>query len=348
MYQEKVSVALATWNGEQYLAEQLESIAVQTKQPFEVIISDDNSSDGTVEIARKFREQMPYEVTIIANSERKGYPANFFTALRACRGDVIAMCDQDDLWHPDKLAATCGMLQACPAVTLVCHSARVVDESLRDLGWRAPGYKNVKLIPPGGLRPFAGFPGLTTVFRSKLLEALSVEPLPVSAMSGGTTIVEHDVWASLVGSALGSVALLPDDLVLYRRHSSNTAFPAPHHVSQHVRPTLPVGCEANVLEELATRAAERAVYLERLYGLAQTLGGEAVGGISRSSQAYAKYSKAAGRRASLYRASTNRMAIRQLGSSLWRGDYTRRRLGGLGLRSLVRDIAIGLARRRQR
>src|SRR4051794_25585370 len=82
-----ISVAMATWNGECFIAEQLQSIADQSRPPDELVISDDGSSDDTVEIARRFARRAPFDVVIISNEERIGYSDNFFRAMRACTGD---------------------------------------------------------------------------------------------------------------------------------------------------------------------------------------------------------------------------------------------------------------------
>src|SRR3954454_19649281 len=121
-HQMRNSVALAVWNGERFIAEQLESIAEQSRPPDELVISDDGSSDDTVEIARRFARRAPFDVVIMPNQERIGHSDNFFRAMKACTGDLIALCDCDDVWHPDKLARCERPLQLDPSVSLVAHS----------------------------------------------------------------------------------------------------------------------------------------------------------------------------------------------------------------------------------
>src|SRR3954447_24654813 len=130
-HQMRISVAMATWNGERFIAQQLQSIAEQTRPPDELVISDDGSSDDTVEVARRFARRAAFDVVIMPNEERIGYSDNFFRAMKACTGDLIALCDQDDVWHPDKLARCERPLQLDPSVSLVAHSGRVVDDGLR-------------------------------------------------------------------------------------------------------------------------------------------------------------------------------------------------------------------------
>ena len=99
-----LSIALASYNGERYIAEQLDSIARQTRLPDELIISDDASGDATPAIALDFARQAPFPVKVLQNSERAGSTRNFEIAIRACTGDIIFLCDQDDVWYPNKIS----------------------------------------------------------------------------------------------------------------------------------------------------------------------------------------------------------------------------------------------------
>src|SRR5690348_14254665 len=98
-----ISVAMATYNGARFVTEQLDSIAGQTQLPVEVVICDDRSTDETVSILESFAAKAPFRVTLHRNDEQLGYRLNFKKAVSFCTGDLIAFCDQDDVWHPDKL-----------------------------------------------------------------------------------------------------------------------------------------------------------------------------------------------------------------------------------------------------
>jgi glycosyltransferase involved in cell wall biosynthesis len=99
-----VSVVMATYNGERYLPEMLESLAAQTRQPDELVVRDDASEDGTVGILHAFARRVPFRVEVIAGGQRLGYAQNFVAASRSCSGGVIFFADQDDSWRPPKLA----------------------------------------------------------------------------------------------------------------------------------------------------------------------------------------------------------------------------------------------------
>ena len=100
------SVALCTYNGGRFLREQLQSIADQSARPAELVICDDGSTDDTVSIAETFARSAPFRVDVHRNRTRSGTIANFDYAMSLCGGDVIFLCDQDDVWHPEKIART--------------------------------------------------------------------------------------------------------------------------------------------------------------------------------------------------------------------------------------------------
>ncbi len=97
---DELSVVLATYNGERYLARQLESIKNQARQPDELVVGDDGSVDGTVEILKRFKKTAPFLVTMI-HRNRFGVAMNFLLTLQAAQGNFIAFADQDDVWHPE-------------------------------------------------------------------------------------------------------------------------------------------------------------------------------------------------------------------------------------------------------
>src|SRR5215210_7844615 len=99
----RASVALCTYNGARFLREQLQSIAEQQTPPFELVLSDDASSDDTFAIAREFARSAAFPVELHRNPTRIGTVANFDQTISRCRGEVIFLCDQDDVWRPDKI-----------------------------------------------------------------------------------------------------------------------------------------------------------------------------------------------------------------------------------------------------
>ena len=102
MYQPLVSVVIATYNGQQFLASQIESIINQTYTNIEVIVLDDKSIDNTVLIVEKYAAQYP-NIRLVINEENLGYIKNFEKGFLLVKGDVIAPCDQDDIWYSNKI-----------------------------------------------------------------------------------------------------------------------------------------------------------------------------------------------------------------------------------------------------
>jgi glycosyltransferase involved in cell wall biosynthesis len=214
-----VSVAMATFNGSQFIREQLDSLAAQSYLPSELIISDDGSTDETLPLVNDFAETAPFPVIVHRNSAQLGYRANFLQATTFCRSDLIAFCDQDDVWDRRKIEL-CVPLFDDPEVLLVCHSAVVVAADGRPIGLidyrAAPNVINSPMST--GPWPFAY--GFTQVFRRSLpflpsLWARSVDHYCVNER------MAHDQWFFFLSSVLGSIAFIKEPLACYRQHDAN-------------------------------------------------------------------------------------------------------------------------------
>src|SRR5689334_13791199 len=123
-----VSVAIATYNGESHIRKQLESLAAQTHLPAEVIVSDDISTDKTIQVVEEFARTAPFQIRVSVNADRLGYRANFMRAADLCQSELIAFCDQDDFWYPHKLSTSIKPFED-REVLLTYHNADIVDES---------------------------------------------------------------------------------------------------------------------------------------------------------------------------------------------------------------------------
>src|ERR1051325_2274006 len=127
----RLSIALGTYNGGVYLKEQLESLAAQTRMPDELVISDDHSTDDTLRLVEEFAATADFPVRLSVNESNLGIAKNFEKAISLCRGDVIVLSDQDDVWHPDKLESVERVFESKPQLSLVFSNAELVDETLR-------------------------------------------------------------------------------------------------------------------------------------------------------------------------------------------------------------------------
>jgi len=200
-----ISVCIATYNGEKYIKEQIDSIIFQISDIDEIIVSDDGSTDMTLEILRNYND---HKIKIILNDKnKKGFIHNFENALNKANGEYIFLCDQDDVWLPNKVSMILSELET---VDLVYTNALMVDEKLRELGilYTKP---NIGFFP--NLKK-NNFVGATMAFRRQLLyKAL---PFP-------DKIPAHDHWLGLVAELYGKTSFIPEPLILYRRHPLNVS-----------------------------------------------------------------------------------------------------------------------------
>ena len=131
MSEPTISVVMATYNGERYLVEQLESIRRQTRLPDELVIGDDASTDSTVEIVQRFEQSAPFPVVLLRHAQT-GLGDNFLQSLEASQGDLVAFSDQDDVWLKDKLKR-CSEALTTHVADLVVHGRQTVGTDLRPL-----------------------------------------------------------------------------------------------------------------------------------------------------------------------------------------------------------------------
>ena len=217
----QVSVAMATYNGARFIAAQLASIAAQSVLPRELVISDDGSADDTLAIVEAFAATAPFAVHVTRNARRLGYAGNFMQTAARCTAPLIAFCDQDDLWHADKIAR----VQACFAqggdILMVYHNAMVVSASgtpVRPLYALPP---SPAIAPALSLQPWFFSFGYAQVFRRDLLGALPFWAGLRDAYDPDRDM-GHDVFFFALEATLGRVAYLHDCLAQYRQHEGQT------------------------------------------------------------------------------------------------------------------------------
>lgn len=218
-----VSVALCTRNGARYLAAQVGSVCAQQPVPREIVLSDDDSSDDSVALVRATIAGMGADaprLKVLQNRPPLGVTRNFEQAVSACQSDLIALCDQDDLWHAGRLARMVGEFEARPDLLLLHSDARMVDGDLNPLGstlFQALEMKPEELAAIASGQAFEALQrrnlvtGATTVFRRTLLA--SALPFPREWV--------HDEWLAAIASATGRMDVLPEPLIDYRQHGAN-------------------------------------------------------------------------------------------------------------------------------
>lgn len=215
-----VSIAMATYNGQKHIRQQLESLAAQDHPPAELVVTDDASTDETLSILDYFSKSSSFPVRIYRNESRLGYRANFMRAANLCRSDLIAFCDQDDRWYPTKIAA-CVARFTEPELLLVHHNADVVTDDDRQIG-HLHGFTPSKAVSaPLSLEPFAFALGFTQVFRSSLLELSNFWPMSINHQFDHEPLA-HDQWFYFLASILGKIGYLNEPLAAYIQHGGNT------------------------------------------------------------------------------------------------------------------------------
>ncbi|MCW1970775.1 MAG: glycosyltransferase family 2 protein [Anaerolineae bacterium] len=215
----QISIALCTYNGEAFLAEQLNSILQQTLSPSQVVICDDGSTDSTAQIAQAFAASAPFEVSCRVNVQRLGVTANFNCAIQHCRGDMIALADQDDVWLPHKLATIADTFAQKPTLGYVFSDAALINGNGQPLNrrlWQETGFSAARQYlfqtdPITTLLRRNVVTGATMAFRAPIINALPM-PSPTSI---------HDFWWAFFASILGHTGYaITTPLMKYRIHAA--------------------------------------------------------------------------------------------------------------------------------
>lgn len=252
----RVSIAMATYNGEKYLQQQLDSFAAQTRLPDELVVSDDASSDRTTDILTDFKRHAPFEVRISVNPENIGLVKNFERAVTMCAGDLIFLSDQDDVWFSDKISYVEQEMMSDEALLSFSNNHIITDDKLVATKYTTLG--NMKKMG----RPDSMFGhGCCTVIRRELVEAIT--PFPA--------FIGHDAWIRDITESVKRRKVSDKPLQYYRKHENNasewaTSLPQAH---SRLREIMRYGLadardgwrwEVRMLEELRNRLGERLDY----------------------------------------------------------------------------------------
>ena len=200
-----ISVCIATYNGERYIRQQIESIVCQLNVDDEIIVSDDGSTDGTLDIVKGIGDK---RIKIIEGPGRKSPILNFECALKASKGDFIFLSDQDDVWKLDKVEICMKWLKT---YNCVVSDAEVTDNRLKPL---YPSLYDIMQVRQGRIYNTIwknGYTGCCMAFRRNVLEASL--PFPKN-------IPMHDIWIGNVAAYKYNVIFIPDRLIHFRRHEN--------------------------------------------------------------------------------------------------------------------------------
>jgi glycosyltransferase involved in cell wall biosynthesis len=202
-----ISVCIATYNGEKHIRKQLDSIIPQLGVDDEIIVSDDNSSDNTINIIESFNDK---RIRIFKNNKSKGVIHNVENCLEKANGKTIFLADQDDVWVPNKIEICSNILKSYDLVVSDCY---VTDENLNIL------YNSFYLVNNSRKTKFGAlmknsYLGCCMAFNRNILD--KVLPFPAK-------IPMHDIWIGNIAAFYYSVKFIPDKLIYYRRHGNNAS-----------------------------------------------------------------------------------------------------------------------------
>jgi glycosyltransferase involved in cell wall biosynthesis len=199
---------MATYNGEEYILDQLKSILPQLDSCDEIIVSDDSSTDRTIELIKGLNDN---RINILAGNKFRNPIYNFENAIKYSKGDYIFLSDQDDIWIENKVSSCKLELEK---FDLVLSDCKIVDGKLNLL---SSSFFNTNGSRPGILKNIFSnsYMGCCIAFRRKILQ--KAIPFPKG-------IPMHDIWLGLIGELFYSVVFLNEPLILYRRHNNNLSF----------------------------------------------------------------------------------------------------------------------------
>lgn len=213
-----ISVCMGTYNGEKYIEKQLSSILCQTRVPDQVILCDDGSKDGTLEIIREFisKNHLEDRWKLFADDTHKGYPGIFYYAMSLCTGDIVFLSDQDDIWQEKKLERMAEIFEKRAEVRAVCCKFGLIDsedEAIHTI--MTPARSNGS----GGLRRVTAqdvfykceWPGMVLAYQNQWYR----KHLQTSGM------IPHDFLICARAAEEGGFFQLDEELAFHRRHEDN-------------------------------------------------------------------------------------------------------------------------------
>ena len=203
----KISVCMTSYNGEKYIKKQIDSILSQLSKSDELIISDDSSTDDTVDIIKKIKDD---RIFLLENNTFKSPVYNLENALNNANGDLIFLSDQDDIWIENKVDV---MKQYLEVYDLVVSDCSIIDENEIEL---YNSFFYLRKTKPGFVKNLFknSYLGCCMAFNNKILE--KAVPFP-------SNIPMHDIWLGAVGEVFGKTYFCAEKLLKYRRHGDNVS-----------------------------------------------------------------------------------------------------------------------------
>ncbi len=220
-----ISVCMSTYNGEKYIKEQLYSILYQTRKPDEVVICDDASGDHTVEIIRKFIQCHHLESTwkLYENTVNNGYPKNFYYAMGLCKGELVFLSDQDDIWHKKKLEFMSKEIQRHLEAKVICCKFGLIDEKGKKVHSvmtpsYAAGTENLRRISIEDVFYKCEWPGMVVAYRNEWYHDQVMEQTDLIAKE-----IPHDLLICARAAEENGFFQMDKMLAYHRHHGDNVS-----------------------------------------------------------------------------------------------------------------------------
>jgi glycosyltransferase involved in cell wall biosynthesis len=247
-------IILAVWNGQNYLPAMLDSLLSQTTSDFNVLVRDDGSTDGSLEILENYKPKFDGRLSVIAGKPTGSATANFAILMRETKANYVLFADQDDVWKPEKVKLTLRSLKDAEAKygkSTPIYFATDIAVVNKDLEMISPSYWKWKRLKPSMM--------------GKLSQSLIC--VPIQGMASGINralldlsnpvaekAISHDWWAQLIAAAMGKVICDPTVTALYRVHGGNASVPK----EVGLVPYLKLGLDASFLRRGLGRRIEQA------------------------------------------------------------------------------------------
>ena len=332
-----ISVAMGTYNGARFIRSQIDSLLAQTHPPREIIVSDDNSTDATLEIVREIASQVTIPIVVSVNSTRLGYRSNFMQAASLCTSDLISFCDQDDVWHPRKLEAVAQPFLETD-VLMAFHNAEVVDEGGQSLGrFLHDPQERSHLKGRLGTSPWNQVLGFTQTFRTSLLQFSSLRLMTEDPYAASEHLA-HDQWIRILAAGFGRTAYVGEVLADYRQHQNNV-YGRPADGKSRAR----VLAEKFLRNSDYDRLARVVLKIAKVFQSAQTgLPADLVAKAADAESRYLALSNYYASRARIYHHNNFGTRAREWHHLLKTGAYLREQPIQFGEKSYVRDLLAGV------
>ena len=216
----KVSVCMCTYNGENFIWEQLDSLYQQTRQIDELIICDDKSQDRTVEIISEYirSKKLEEKWRLYINETNKGYPGNFYYAMSLCTGDIVFLADQDDIWKKNKLQIMCDVLERKKDIKVLACKFGLIDAAGKKIHtFMAPTQSNgsmkLKSLTLADIFYKYETSGMALAYRNEWYHKKKIQ----------SSTVPHDFLICSIAAEENGLVQIDAELAYHRRHASNAA-----------------------------------------------------------------------------------------------------------------------------